>query len=341
MRHIALPGQTIRRPEAIARLAVTLIETLIVIAIVGLLIGLLLPAVQKVREAANKIRCTNNLKQVGLAWNHFTNDHEFFPIAGDSTPDYLGPGQPVGVRGGTSLEGPLQRGSWLFQLLPYLEQEPIWRQSDATDSEDAAVRAMAASIATYVCPSRARPRVIEVFTAGPNGLQPGMYFPPKDRFHAVGDYCANNGTAPGEFDGLFSGGYVATNGRGAIGLVTPTNVTDGMSNTLLAGEYRLPPPAYHVNSGFGWGPRSYAVGSSNYVSTAKLQNIGAAKVEAVVPGSDSDRQYVLGQFGSAHPTSMSAVFLDGSVRSISYRVDPTVWVNIFGISDGQPVPTDY
>jgi prepilin-type N-terminal cleavage/methylation domain-containing protein/prepilin-type processing-associated H-X9-DG protein len=337
------------------RPALTLIELLVVLAIIGLLLGLLLPGVQKVREAANKMRCANNLKQIGLGWHHFTEEHGFFPPGGGGPPSYFGPGRPMPIMVGfVPIGAHWQMGSWMFQLLPYVDQNNVWLQNAAADATDASVRALATPVPIYICPSRPRPKLMEVYHFdSQNGIETGFHYPPKDRLHAVGDYCANDGRDAGSRDGVFchppempgdgSPFYVY-----AGGTRTFADATDGLSTTLLAGEFRLHPD-YHYrpqpNKNWMNQATSYADGYMT-VAIAKNPTPGVdGRDVPCPPASDFDRQteYRLGYryFGSAHPTSMNAVFLDGSVRPISYRIDPTVWVNICGINDGQVIPGDF
>src|SRR5437868_6068188 len=101
----------------------TLIELLVVIAIIGVLISLLLPAVQKVREAANRTQCLNNMKQIGLALHNYHDTYRRFPPSLDSgiRPYRLSPGN----------QGYASYWSWLALILPFIEQDNLWNQAMA------------------------------------------------------------------------------------------------------------------------------------------------------------------------------------------------------------------
>src|SRR5262249_28518910 len=141
--------------------AFTLIELLVVIAIIAVLIGLLLPAVQKVREAANRIKCANNLKQLALATHSYHDANGAFPPGGALNPDWN-----VVVSGETGWIGDggwrADKGSWMVYILPYIEQDNLYQQITqfgfATPKIDTITRAMTAGVLPrplpiFRCPS--------------------------------------------------------------------------------------------------------------------------------------------------------------------------------------------
>jgi prepilin-type N-terminal cleavage/methylation domain-containing protein len=203
----------------------TLIELLVVIAIIGVLLGLLVPAVQKVREAAARIQCANNLKQIGLAFHNHHDQLGFFPSGGwavTSPPTYLN-GQPA--------VGAQQQAGWGFQILPYLEGDNAWKAGPLV--------AVGTPHKVFFCPSRRAPQVVT--------YQDG-YIPPLTGgpiAHALCDYAAAN-----------------IEGTGVVRRLEPTrmaDITDGTSNTLLVADKRLNraflgQPQHDDNEGYtaGW-----------------------------------------------------------------------------------------
>src|SRR6266545_1375049 len=127
----------------------TLIELLVVIAIIAILIGLLLPAVQKVREAAARMSCSNNLKQMGIACHMHNDANGFLPHGGDwwgQPPTYTSYGNPA--------TGKTQYAGWGFQILPYIEQGNLWQGANAGSIAQAQINAIGAPLKMFTCPSR-------------------------------------------------------------------------------------------------------------------------------------------------------------------------------------------
>src|SRR5438046_1669421 len=193
----------------------TLIELLVVIAIIGVLIGLLLPAVQKVREAAARTQCKNNLKQIGLAF------HNYHAAQGSFPPGFASQAATVD---GPSL-GP--GWGWAAHLLPYFEQDNLYRQIDFTKdiAHPANAQARMTSLRIFLCPSDNSPRptftvrddagtaICDVAFANYVGMA-GVY-------EVTGYPDTSNG----------SPGVLLRNSR-----VRVTDITDGSSNTLFVGE---------------------------------------------------------------------------------------------------------
>ncbi len=231
------------------RPAFTLIELLVVIAIIAVLIGLLLPAVQKVREAASKMSCTNNLKQLALACHNYHTTHRALPTGRYG--DYDAP---------TAHGGPWEDSmswSWLADLLPYLEQENVHRQGNIPAARLNQSSALALKIKGFLCPSDdafgsdPRPeRSHYMRTAPVAGLT---------NYKGVhgANFCYGPWTNPGT-----NGNHCESWWQGD-GLIYPlvwqrpkrlTQVRDGTSNTFLIGEdvwdERAPG---HGRYGIGWG----------------------------------------------------------------------------------------
>ena len=289
-----------RRPP---RPGFTLIELLVVIAIIGTLVGLLLPAVQKVREAAARIQCQNNLKQIGLAFHNHHGVLGSFPTGGwtwDTPPTYVN---------GTPAVGSQQTASWAFQILPYLEADSVWKGGQATTDLGRIQVAVGTPLEVFSCPSRRAPQTITAAFPGYLGGQPMT--------HALCDYAASNfHVTPADQTGVVR----------QFRPVRIADISDGTSNTLMVGEKRM-------NLAFmGLAQENDAIGYTCGwdLDTARTTD-KAPKQDNL---SDSDRTK---RFGSSHPGRFNTVFADGSVRPISYAIDPLLFSYLGNKSDGQAI----
>ena len=277
----------------------TLIELLVVIGIIGVLIGLLVPAVQKVRESANRAQCKNNLKQLGLAFHSHHNALGYFPTGGwywYSTPTYINGNPAVGAQ---------QEAGWGFQILPYIEGENVWKGGGATNDDDRIRIAMGTPNPLFFCPSRRSPQTVSFSFPG--------FFNNNTITTALGDYGASNWELTGVVRQFLP--------------VRIANIRDGTSNTLLISERRL-------NLAFLGSPQydddvGYASGWDN--DTIRRTNIRPEPDYYASTGDGENR------FGSSHPARFNAVFADGSVRSIGYSIDPTTFGHIGNIADGHTI----
>jgi len=275
------------------RSAFTLIELLVVVAIIAVLMALLLPAVQKVREAANKILCGKNLNQIAIAWHMYHHDVGAFPTGGEawwSGRTWIG---SIPASGGktNSNYGNTQRWGQFYQILSYIEQDSLFKNTN-----DGTVRGTPISI--YFCPSRRSSTTAYYGGWGYNT--------------ALNDYagCAGSTTVNGL---LVPWNYTRVQ-------LTQGSIPDGTSNTILVAEKHLPQGGY----GGGWGGDN-----EGYCSgwDWDIYRYGYWQ-----PAADSDPNDY-DNFGAAHPSSFNAVFGDRSVRTIKYSVDLNVFRAACGRND--------
>ncbi len=302
--------------------AFTLVELLVVITIIGILIALLLPAVQAAREAARKMQCTNNLKQISLSCLSHEEARGFFPAAGWSAAatGYFTAADPdLGADVG-------QPGGWIFNILPYLEQQGIYElgagKSSAEKMHLFAEREQTPMFG-MICPSR---RPVGALRAVYPGHSPVNCDPITEG--AKNDYAGNAGDAPSPESASTNTGIFYHKSTTRV-----AEITDGLSNTYLVGEKSLCTDYYETGQSGGDDDTLYAgancdVLRSTYPGTATVP---------LPPMQDQPGFDYCYQFGSVHPTGFNVALCDGSVRAISYSIDLEAHRCLGNRKDGLPI----
>jgi len=286
----------------------TLIELLVVIAIIAILIGLLLPAVQKIREAANRMKCSNNLHQIGLGLHNYQSNFDMLPPMGR-----------CGARNPPDCRDPFEKSNLWINLLPYIEQDNIYKLSpgpsprapsvDAGDPNSIANK----EIKVYLCPSDRSNRPSATWSSG----------------WVVANYIANHDA----FHNPNDGGWMSNWHDPSLGYQASigSSYTDGTSNTIGVTEayarckdqgtlwaHEPVVPEWHAMFN-DWNARG---------TNSKFQ---------IMPTQAQCNVYIPQQI---HSSGINILLMDGSVRNLRSSVDPVVWAAALTPSGGESTPLD-
>ena len=320
-----------------SRRAFTLVELLVVIAIIGVLIGLILPAVQKIRETASRMKCSNNLKQLALACHSYHDIHGSFPPGGLVLPN--GPGWG-------NIDWASNKGTWLVHSLPFMELDNLYNQipnlnlphfDSIGTAEQAGV--LPKVISMFRCPSDGT-YLNEPFSNYDGCLGP-QCLDDKCGYNPFAQYCNQPawGYTTSAGDGETSDAQRVRGIFSRLGArISFASVTDGTSNTFLLGEgipaqcgHHLSNPWYSVYAN----PLLSTIIPINYPIDEKDRSWCGAN-SAGLAHTLSNNEVSFG-FKSRHPLGANFAMVDGSVHFIQQSIDHRTYQLLGCRNDGQPV----
>jgi prepilin-type N-terminal cleavage/methylation domain-containing protein/prepilin-type processing-associated H-X9-DG protein len=310
----------------------TLIELLVVIAIIAILIGLLLPAVQKIREAAARMQCSNNLHQIALAAHNYHSSYNKFP-AGINRNGGAGK-NPVNA------PDPTRRFCWIQALMPYLEQDNLekrWNytnfnanQLDPATGKPGPGAWISQVVKPFVCPSDSPSPPVDNITDLPNVWADTSYT------GVCGQWCWRNQDSTAD-------GVMHRNGQYSV-----QQITDGSSNTLMFTERSHLDPVYDAVLGptgdyfIGWGWLAFGGEGDCLSGTGVPINYRLPTNFASLPGATQNQLYMwrVNAIGSNHSGGANAARADGSVAFLSNNISLTVLLALGTRSGGEVIPGD-
>lgn len=271
----------------------TLIELLVVVAVIAILIALLLPAVQQAREAARRSQCTNNLKQIGLAFQNYHATANIFPNS------------EVGGIGG------LDKASAFAAIFPYLDQDANYKRYDFKlgNSNAANQPVVSQRIPGYICPSAVFLRSIPISGCDTNNRAPGTYAVSTGSGSPYGTLTSSPPSP--------NNGAIVNPGSGTVSIA---GIRDGTSSTLLAGESDWNLPDYMFMSGPCMGQVR-----GGFTYWASPYPLATAFTTQAPFNPKSGGSAVLTRFRSDHAGNVvQFVFCDGACRALNQNISQTV-----------------
>jgi prepilin-type N-terminal cleavage/methylation domain-containing protein len=283
--------------------AFTLIELLVVIALIGILSALLLPAAQRVREAANRLTCANNLKQLGLAVHDYHDTYGKIPYSRRD-----------------------RYQTWCVLLLPYLEQENLYKQWNLSRTYYDPLNELARQtpVKLFFCPTRRTPETPPMLST-PGDIKDGTSGPPVPG--ALGDYAVCVGNYEDDYwwdargHGPANGAFLIECNNQAL---TFASITDGLSNTLFLGEKHVPPGGFGTSA--AWDCSIY---NGDHGCAFRWAGPGATLARSP---SDSGIR-----FGSYHSGICQFTLGDGSVRALPVSVSADTLRKLACRNDGEVI----
>jgi prepilin-type N-terminal cleavage/methylation domain-containing protein len=323
--------------------AFTLIELLVVIAIIAILIGLLLPAVQKIREAANRMSCSNKMKQLGLALHNYHDTNSTLPpgAQGRVLPKPTPAGNPTYIAG----------TSWIVFILPYIEQDNLYKlyRFDLPHNDPINGTGVGMNVVpTLYCPSGPGPKKYTDPNAGTSGNPSTHYYGVMgpggltDNFPIVYNgitqtyrigQAADNGAWSGH--GMLSHFRDTPGSLSTQRLVKIADAIDGMSNTLMLGEIAVNLPPGQTNQYRSWIRGNTTANGTEANGSATTKNVTYPMNSTFYNGSTNFNHI---SFASHHAGGCNFTLGDGSVRFMRQTIDLALYQVLASIDGGESAP---